>query len=232
MQNSTYLDVLSSLGGQRARPELGGVGRFEVGLYVASELVSNALFALFEDGIVRRRVYEDEALQAARQRRAGCNLPPGGTAVQGAFFVGPADFYQRLHALPEAMRELIDMTSVAEVNRIYTDYRLEHAQRTHARFLNMTMMVTLLGSAVSDQLADGQVVSGVGGQQDFVAMAHQLPDGRSALLLQGHLAAQGRARFQHRLAVSPQHRAPLTCATFSSPNMAWPTCARRATASA
>jgi acyl-CoA hydrolase len=189
-QNSTYLDVLSALGGQRARPEFGGVGRFEVGLYVASELVSNALFALFEDGIVRRRVFEDEALQQ-RANAEPKNPPPGGTAVQGAFFVGPADFYERLHALPEAMRELIDMTSVAEVNRIYTDYRLEHAQRRHARFLNMTMMVTVLGSAVSDQLADGQVVSGVGGQQDFVSMAHQLPDGRSALLFKATSQRKG-----------------------------------------
>lgn len=189
-QNTTYLDLLSALGGQRARPELGGVGRFEVGLYVASELVSNALFALFEDGIVRRRVYEDEALQARVNAEPG-HAPAGGTVVQGAFFVGPADFYQRLHELPEAMRELIDMTSVAEVNRIYTDYRLEHAQRTHARFLNMTMMVTLLGSAVSDQLQDGQVISGVGGQQDFVSMAHQLPDGRSALLFKATSQRKG-----------------------------------------
>ncbi|MFT3925829.1 MAG: acetyl-CoA hydrolase/transferase C-terminal domain-containing protein [Myxococcales bacterium] len=181
-ENSTYLDALSALGGRRARPELGGVGRFELGLYVASELVSNALFTLFEEGLVRRQVYEDLTLQE-RALHSPHELPAGGTAVQGAFFVGPNDFYQRLHALPEASRELIDMTSVAEVNRIYTDYRLEHAQRQHARFLNMTMMVTLLGSAVSDQLADGQVVSGVGGQQDFVSMAHQLPDGRSALLL-------------------------------------------------
>ena len=45
------------------------------------------------------------------------------------------------------------------------------------------MKVTLLGAAVSDQIADGQVVSGVGGQFDFVSMAHQLPEGRSILLL-------------------------------------------------
>jgi hypothetical protein len=43
--------------------------------------------------------------------------------------------------------------------------------------------VTLLGAAVSDGLADGQVVSGVGGQYNFVAMAHSLPDARSILAL-------------------------------------------------
>jgi hypothetical protein len=36
---------------------------------------------------------------------------------------------------------------------------------------------------VSDALASGQVVSGVGGQYNFVAMAHALPDGRSVLML-------------------------------------------------
>ena len=48
---------------------------------------------------------------------------------------------------------------------------------------NITMKATLLGAAVSDQVGDGQVVSGVGGQFDFVSMAHQLPEGRSVLLL-------------------------------------------------
>jgi hypothetical protein len=44
-------------------------------------------------------------------------------------------------------------------------------------------MVTLLGAAVSDGLADGQVVSGVGGQYNFVAMAHSLPGARAILAL-------------------------------------------------
>lgn len=107
----------------------------------------------------------------------------GGIAMHGAFFVGPADFYRRLHEMSEATRARIGMTSVAEVNRIYTDYRLERLQRRHARFINITMKVTLLGAAVSDQLDQGRVVSGVGGQFDFVSMAHQLPEGRSVLCL-------------------------------------------------
>ena len=57
------------------------------------------------------------------------------------------------------------------------------AQRRHARFVNTTMMVTGLGAAVSDALEDGRVVSGVGGQYNFVAMAHALPEARSILCL-------------------------------------------------
>lgn len=190
-ENGTYNQILSALEGAPAPASLRDTAPFSLGLYVASELLSYALFALFEDGIVRRRVWEDFAQQTQVLAQPE-NLPEGGTTLQAAFFVGPNAFYEKLHALPEQQRALIDMTSVAEVNRIYTGYKLEHAQRQHARFLNMTMMATLLGAAVSDQLGDGQVVSGVGGQGDFVAMAHQLPDGRSALLFKASAVRKGK----------------------------------------
>jgi hypothetical protein len=45
------------------------------------------------------------------------------------------------------------------------------------------MKVTLLGAAASDALESGQVVSGVGGQYNFVAMAHAIADARSILML-------------------------------------------------
>ena len=68
---------------------------------------------------------------------------------------------------------------------------LKAVQRRHARFVNTTMMVTGLGAAVSDGLADGRVVSGVGGQYNFVAMAHALPQARSILCLRSTRRAQG-----------------------------------------
>ena len=49
--------------------------------------------------------------------------------------------------------------------------------------MNTTMMVTLLGAACSDALESGQVVSGVGGQYNFVAMSHALPDARLLMML-------------------------------------------------
>ena len=182
--NDGYAEVLDALGADAQAEAMGGRGRFEQGLYVASELISNPLFTLFEDGIVRRHVHEDaEVQQRVNEGGASAAELAGGTVLQGAFFLGPADFYRRLRELPEDRRALIDMTSVAEVNRIYTHYRLERLQRRHPRFINITMKVTLLGAAISDQVRDGQVVSGVGGQFDFVSMAHQLPEGRSILLL-------------------------------------------------
>ena len=42
---------------------------------------------------------------------------------------------------------------------------------------------TLLGAIASDALEDGRVVSGVGGQYNFVAQAFALPDARSVMTL-------------------------------------------------
>jgi acyl-CoA hydrolase len=181
-ENQSYRALLSALGVERASVAIGGEEPFWNGLYVASELISNALFSLFEAGIVRRRVYEEAGDDEPTQVQ--------GTCMQGAFFLGPSDFYRRLRELDDTRRALIDMTSVAEVNRVYAHYELERRQRRHARFINVTMKATLLGSAVSDQLEDGAVVSGVGGQNEFVTMAHQLPEGRSALLLRSTYAKE------------------------------------------
>ena len=75
------------------------------------------------------------------------------------------------------------MTRISHINELYGgNETLERLQRRDARFFNTCMMGTLLGDAVSDALEDGRVVSGVGGQYNFVAMAHALRDGRSVLM--------------------------------------------------
>jgi hypothetical protein len=92
--------------------------------------------------------------------------------------------------------------------------------------MNTTMKVTLLGAAASDALESGQVVSGVGGQYNFVAMSHALPDARSDDDAARHARQQGRPEEQHRLELRPPP-SRATCATSSSPSTAWPTCAAR-----
>jgi acyl-CoA hydrolase len=108
----------------------------------------------------------------------------GGILLHGGFFLGPRGFYAALRNLPESERRQFSMGGVAFINQLDgPGQALKIAQRRHARFINSTMMMTLLGAAVSDGLADGQVVSGVGGQYNFVAMAHSLPEARSILAL-------------------------------------------------
>jgi acyl-CoA hydrolase len=83
------------------------------------------------------------------------------------------------------------------------------AQRRDARFMNTTMMVTLGGALVSDGLADGRVVSGVGGQYNFVAQAHQLPGGRSLIAVRAtrdnHGSVESNIRYSYGSATIPRH---------------------------
>jgi len=120
----------------------------------------------------------------------------GGIAMHGGFYVGPGDFYQALRDLSDDERNRICMTSVNFINHLYDhrfgDQKLKAAQRVHGRFINSAMMHTLSGAAVSDGLADGRVVSGVGGQYNFVAMAHELPGARSILALRSTRVSGGK----------------------------------------
>ena len=117
----------------------------------------------------------------------------GGTVMHAGFLLGPRAFYAALSALPESERRLFDMRGVGFINQLYgDDMALRVAQRSHARFVNTTMMLTTLGAAVSDGLADGRVVSGVGGQYNFVAMAHALPGARSVLCVRATRRKDGK----------------------------------------
>jgi acyl-CoA hydrolase len=116
-----------------------------------------------------------------------------GQVLHAGFFLGPRGFYAALRDLPESERAQFGMRGVAYVNQLYgPDAELRVLQRRHARFVNTTMMVTLLGAAVSDGLADGRVVSGVGGQYNFVCMAHALPDARSILCVRATRTSGGK----------------------------------------
>jgi acyl-CoA hydrolase len=115
-----------------------------------------------------------------------------GQVLHAGFFLGPRGFYAALRDLPESDRSQFGMRGVAYVNQLYgPDLELRTLQRRNARFVNTTMMVTLLGAAISDGLADGRVVSGVGGQYNFVSMAHALPGARSILCVRSTRTSGG-----------------------------------------
>jgi len=120
----------------------------------------------------------------------------GGVVLHGGFFLGPRDFYEGLHALDPAQQASICMTGVNKINQLDLNPRLYQLQRRHARFINTGIMATLSGAVVSDGLDDGRVVSGVGGQYNFVAMAHQLNSptegGRSILLIRAVRDKEGK----------------------------------------
>jgi acyl-CoA hydrolase len=101
--------------------------------------------------------------------------------IHGGFFLGCQSFYDWLRNLSEEDRRLINMKSVQSINQLYGHEEIDRLHRKDARFVNTCMMMTLNGSAVSDGLENNRLISGVGGQYNFVSMAHALPDGRSIL---------------------------------------------------
>jgi hypothetical protein len=118
----------------------------------------------------------------------------GGHFAHACFFLGPRSFYDGLRRMERAEREQISMTSISYVNELYGQEELKRLQRKDARFVNTGLVVTLAGDVGSDELEDGRVVSGVGGQYNFVAMAHALEDGRSLLMIRSTAEEDGSVR--------------------------------------
>ena len=244
--------------GQLSPPEPGIATEnapFREGLYISTEMFVNGMMHLIDEGIVRRRVYDNLVLQrginegritsrvdatlfrycrdhglvpAQLDERSlgelqywgivapGVTLRDGrleaggrtlandlddpeveaallaltagrelrnGRLLHAGFFLGPKEFYARLRELDAPLREQLCMTGVRRTNQLLLDYPLYCAQRRDARFINTGMIVALNGAVASDMLEDGTVISGVGGQYNFVAMAHDLPGARSILCI-------------------------------------------------
>ncbi|MBT9572864.1 acetyl-CoA hydrolase/transferase C-terminal domain-containing protein [Pseudomonas umsongensis] len=170
----------------------GGIDPFAKGLYGCSEMFVNGLLVLADAGIVRRKVYPDVPTQ--RQANAGTldeAAQTDGISVHGGFFLGPRSFYQRLRELPQSKRLEFNMTRISYINELYGQEELKRLQRLDARFINTAFTVTLLGAGVADQLEDGRVVSGVGGQYNFVVQGHALEGARSVLLLRSWRESAG-----------------------------------------
>ncbi len=106
-----------------------------------------------------------------------------GKLVLAAFYLGPKSFYDALNNMDEEERSQFAMSGVEKVNQLYGDEELRTLQRKDGRFINTGMIATVLGSVASDQLEDGRVISGIGGQYNFVTMAHALPDAKSILMI-------------------------------------------------
>jgi len=269
--NAAYRAALDAIGASTdegtVAARIGELDGFATGLYGASEMVMDGFMHLAKAGILKRRVYDDYALEQAledgsigdvlhthaadalyargalgpqvdvlelarlirfgllppgtQMYGSGVRLPDGSTLpgdlagedaravwnralagrtlregryLRGAFYLGSNPFYAWLRGLDGAEFDGLSMTRVSDINQLYGGREaLDALQRRDARFFNTCMMATLLGAATSDALENGQVVSGVGGQYNFVAMAHALDGGRSILLLRAVREHGGKA---------------------------------------
>jgi acyl-CoA hydrolase len=193
MQPEAFAMAATAFGLERYRDLLqreGGLGSFAEGLFASSEMFTWGLMQLYRAGVIRRRDEDGHVLQAA-------------------FFLGPEAFYRELRDLPESERGLFRMTSVARINDFFGDEERARQRLRDARFINICMKATLFGAVASDGLEDGRVVSGVGGQYNFVAMAHELAGARSILLLRSTREAGGEVEsnivFNYGHATIPRH---------------------------
>ncbi|MEB2186108.1 acetyl-CoA hydrolase/transferase C-terminal domain-containing protein [Xanthomonas campestris pv. campestris] len=217
--NATYRRVLQALdptlASHPAVQASGGLEPFAIGLYGCSEMLNEGFKQLVDSGVIRRKVHDDLGLM---QRLAdgtanaadAARLADEGEFLHGAFYLGSPAFYAWLRALDPQLRSAIGMRRISEINQLYGgNEALERLQRRDARFFNSCMMATALGAAVSDGLEDGRVVSGVGGQYNFVAMAHALPQARSALMLRATRAsgkdAASNVRWNYGHTTIPRH---------------------------
>ena len=170
-------------------PAAGRTAPFEKGLYGVSEMLFEAFLGLIDAGILKREV--------------------DGVVLHGAFFLGPKSFYRALREMPPEQIARIQMMPVSFTNELYGDEDAKRRARVDARFVNNAMMATLMGAAVSDGLEDGQVISGVGGQYNFVAQAFALQGARSVLALeatrQAGAKAQSNIRWNYGHTTIPRH---------------------------
>lgn len=284
--NAEYKNILKELEIPKkfghTMERVGGSGKFERGLYGASEMFVAGFFHLMKAGILRKKVYEDLRLQKVVRKhkwqdvvnpqffqfllddnaiharlteedvgflvkygvfRDGIrwqdNLlvtPEGeristdlrdedtlqkvthtclgtqlkhGRIMHGGFFVGNRAFYEGLRNLSDEARSQINMTAISYVNALYNNEELKRAQREEARFINTVFLVHLLGAATSDGLETGKVVSGVGGQYNFVAQAHELQGARSILMLKSTRSKNGETHsnivFKYGHVTIPRH---------------------------
>ena len=171
--NARFCEIMTRLAPDRPVAALES-GPFEKGLYGVSEMLFEAFLGLMQAGVLTREV--------------------DGVALHGAFFLGPKAFYRALREMtPEAIAR-IQMMPVSFTNELFGDEAAKRRARVDARFVNNAMMATLMGAAISDGLEDGQVVSGVGGQYNFVAQAFALRGARSILALEATRQAGAKTR--------------------------------------
>ncbi|MGH1468991.1 MAG: acetyl-CoA hydrolase/transferase C-terminal domain-containing protein [Bdellovibrionales bacterium] len=154
----------------------------DFGVFKSSVSFNEGFLGLDSGESVKADLFDKEALELIKKKALGAKLRNGAVAHAG-FFVGPRNFYQFLKDLPIEERKLIRMKQVSQINQLYGHEEIDRLQRKNGRFINTCMKVTLNGSAASDALEDGGQISGVGGQYNFVAMAHELPDAKSVLQL-------------------------------------------------
>lgn len=172
--NADFRNLLAALRTRPTQNEGIHIAPFERGLYGCSEMFVEGFLDLFRAGVLKREV--------------------DGAVLDSGFFLGSRAFYKALREMPPDLLAKFRMRPIDFVNALYGNEDAKRRARVDARFINDAMMATALGDVVSDGLDDGRIVSGVGGQYNFVAQAFALEDARSIIMLRSCRTVNGRTR--------------------------------------
>lgn len=188
-QNAAFREAVAALTGGTPSWPIEEQAPFGEGLYGVSEMFVDGFLELIDSGVLRREV--------------------DGVLLHGGFFLGPQSFYRRLREMDPTLLNKIRMTRISFTNQLYGDEVAKTAARKKARFVNNAMMATALGAVISDGLEDGRVVSGVGGQYNFVEQAFALDGARSIIAInatrQVGRTCQSNVRWSYGHATIPRH---------------------------
>jgi acyl-CoA hydrolase len=184
-ENAAFCETIARLTGNAPPLAIEERAPFATGLYGVSEMLVDGFLELMDAGILKRTV--------------------DGVLIHGGFFLGPKSMYRRLREMPEEQLARIQMTRISFTNQLYGDEAAKKAARVKSRFVNNAMMATALGAVVSDGLEDGRVVSGVGGQFNFVDQAFALPGAHSILAINATRGATSNVRWSYGHTTIPRH---------------------------
>jgi acyl-CoA hydrolase len=165
----------------------------KLGVLVPDLRYEAGTITLADDNVIPADL-NDETARAAIARQCLGHRLKGGYFAHACFFLGPQKFYDSLRKMNRSEREQICMTGISYVNELFGEEELKRLQRKAARFMNTGLIATLSGAVASDGFEDGRVLSGVGGQYNFVAMAHALEDGRSILMIRSTKEENGKVQ--------------------------------------
>lgn len=167
--NQIYVKLLQALGLNNI-----DVLPFKKGLSALTEMLVDGYLELYNAGILKRTLNHEDVIAHA------------------GFFLGSNLFYKRLKTMSEQERKRFSMRGISEINQLYGNEIKKRQERQNACFINTCMKITILGEIISDSLANGITISGVGGQYNFVAMAHELNNAKSIMLCRSTFIKNGR----------------------------------------
>lgn len=166
---------------------VGGLSAFDAGLYGSSNVLSDGYMHLQRAGILKRRSWDNLALERAAAEGRLADDVPGGHYLRAASALGGSALHPWLAQMQADDPGAIDMVAVSIVGQLEgATHALGALQRRAARLFVSAAAVTPLGAVLAGR-GPGDVLTGgysdVDHCADVAALARQLPDARAIVMV-------------------------------------------------